>query len=146
MAAALRPTPRLNPVVEAAEDEEWADWLRGPAVIAGDFGTGWPMRPTPANLAKSRSKPPALRHDCVLEAMDAIGLGSAYHSCSGLAQGDEQHATYWYQHREDRPFHIDHIFTSASITPTSLAVGTWTEFHARSDHAPVLVTLTSRSS
>lgn len=134
VAAALsKPTPTVNPVVEAAE--AWADWLEGPLVVAGDFGTSGKVVLHP--------KPPSQQHAPVLGALESLGLCSAYHAHFDVAQGEEQHATYWNLYREDRPFHIDHIFTSPHLAVTDLQVGRWREF--RSDHAPMFVELASVS-
>lgn len=140
VAAALsKPTPEVNPVVDAAK--RWANWLEGPVVVAGDFGTGWPLNREPKGLARWRNKPPALHHNTVLEALASLDLRSAYHAHFGVAQGEEPHATYWQNHREDKPFHIDHVFTSPDLTVEDLDVGAWEDFHTRSDHAPMFVDL-----
>jgi exodeoxyribonuclease III len=132
VAAALRkPTPVVNPVVEAAE--KWGHWLKGPLVVAGDFGT--------SGKAGQHRKPARQQHGPVLGALESLGLSSAYHAHFNVAQGEEQHTTYWHLYREDRPFHIDHIFTSPDLAVTDLQVGKWREY--RSDHAPMFAQLTS---
>ena len=90
-----------------------------------------------------RRKPPSQQLAPVLGALESLGLCSAYHAHFDVAQGEEQHATYWHLHREDRPFHIDHIFTSPDLTVTNLEVGTGEDFHERSDHAPMFAELMS---
>jgi len=132
VAAALStPTPKINPIVEAAN--AWHDWLQAPLVVAGDFGS--------STKGDRKPKPSSQQHAPVLEALESLGLRSAYHAHFGVAQGKEQHATYWQFGHEDKPFHIDYVFTSPDLTVTDVEVGTWKDFHTRSDHAPMLVQL-----
>ena len=77
----------------------------------------------------------------MVEALESLGLCSAYHAHFGVAQGEEQHATYWRYHHEDKPFHIDHVFTSPDLTVMGVEVGTWDRWHKLSDHAPMIVDL-----
>lgn len=77
----------------------------------------------------------------MLEALESLRLRSAYHAHLGVAQGQEQHATYWQYRHEDKPFHIDYVFTSPDLTVTGLEVGSWARWHQLSDHAPMIIDL-----
>jgi len=102
-------------------------------VVAGDFGS--------STKGDRKRKPLSQQHAPVLEALESLALRSAYHAHFGLAQGEEQDATYWQFRHEDKPFHIDYVFTSPDLTVTGLEVGSWARWHQLSDHAPMIVDL-----
>jgi hypothetical protein len=106
----------VNPVVEATA--AWRDWFQVQhLVVAGDFGSGWPLGKalTAKDWARWWGKPISQQHVPVCEALESLGLRSAYHSHVGVAQGLEPDATYWHNSSQDKPFHIDHIFTSPDL-------------------------------
>ena len=89
----------------------------------------------------------AWNHANTVAAFERLGFVSAYHVFQGLAQGAEQHPTfYWRSRTENGPtYHIDYAFVpQASVSLLrSIVVGSHDEWIATglSDHAPLILDL-----
>jgi exodeoxyribonuclease-3 len=113
--------------------ERAADWLEKarlsePVVLAGDFN---------APISTSQAQ-----YDAVARRLRDLGLVDAYRASRGL--GDDENwteATYYQYRRQDRPFHIDHLFVPAEWADrVKVEVGdfdTWVG-SGRSDHVPLI--------
>lgn len=106
--------------------------VAGPTVIAGDFNSNliWDKPGKTTNWQQT------------LDAMDNIGLASAYHSFFGEDQGTETSPTHWWKRSTDTTFHIDYCFVPTSWDITQVWVGgpeAWLRKGDGSDHAPLVV-------
>jgi exodeoxyribonuclease III len=100
-----------------------------PTIILGDF-----------NTAKSAS--PNDPHTKIVTLLrNDYGLVSAYHEYFMVEQGSEGHPTYYHYGQAARPFHVDYCFIPEGWLPrlTSVSVGGYDQWHALSDHVPVIV-------
>ncbi len=103
------------------------------SVVAGDFNNAvfWD-RPRKAD-----------NHSLATQKLSDLGLVSAYHTNSAVAQGQEEHPTlYWMRHR-DAPYHIDYIWLPQVWISALRAVeigdySTWVQ-GGLSDHVPLTV-------
>lgn len=105
-------------------------WIRQrPTVILGDFN------------ANARFK--GSNWTDLIGLLKGLGLVSAYHCHRGEAYGDERTPTHFHTGREDRPFHLDYCFIPEAWVPRleCVHVGTYAEWHEKSDHAPLIVDL-----
>jgi exodeoxyribonuclease-3 len=106
-----------------------------PLVIAGDFNnhTVWDKPGKPNNMA------------AIYEAIEGLGLVSAYHWNRGVALGDEREPThFWRDRRKDGPtYHIDYVFVPRQWASGGMAfeIGGFEGWcgPGGSDHVPLLV-------
>src|SRR5579859_3778894 len=106
-----------------------------PSIVAGDLN----------NHIRWDRAGKAWNHANAVAAFERLGFVSAYHVFQGLAQGAEQHPTfYWRTRSVDGPtYHIDYAFipqSSASLMK-SVAIGSRDDWIATglSDHAPLIL-------
>jgi exodeoxyribonuclease-3 len=108
-----------------------------PSIVAGDFN----------NHVRWDRTGKAWNHANTVAAFERLGFVSAYHVFQGLAQGAEQHPTfYWRTRSVDGPtYHIDYVFMPrTSINHLqSVEVGSRAEWIATglSDHAQLILDL-----
>jgi exonuclease III len=96
-------------------------------VIAGDFNNGpqWDVPGHRNNFAG------------IDQALNELGLYSAYHLSKLEAFGSETSPTYFHQRNQNKPFHIDYIYSN--LTPIrSVEVGTFSRWSTISDHVPLI--------
>ena len=81
-------------------------------------------------------------HSMVVEKLFKLKISSVYHKHLKLAQGSEQHPTYYLYRHKDKPYHIDYCFASASMAKRlrSVEIGDFKSWIKYSDHVPVIVT------
>jgi exodeoxyribonuclease III len=102
----------------------------GPAVVIGDFN----------NNARWDRESGAINQSTVAQLLESeFGLVSAYHNHHGVAPGEEPDATYYHYRQVTRPFHIDYCFIPKGWTIGDVQVGSFDEWHADSDHCPLIV-------
>ena len=124
----------LGPTLQALA---WYEpFLRArPSIVAGDFN----------NHVRWDRDGKAWNHANSVAAFERLGFVSAYHVFHGLAQGAEEHPTfYWRTRSADGPtYHIDYAFVPRTCVGAlrSVEVGTREEWIASglSDHAPLTV-------
>ena len=106
---------------------------QAPTVIAGDFNTS-----STFDTPNSR-----LNHAEIVRRMEDLGLVSAYHAFHGEGHGEETHPTYYYQWKQDRPFHIDYCFIPSNWSHmiSNVSVGNFDKWSQASDHRPLLTEL-----
>jgi exonuclease III len=102
-----------------------------PTVICGDFNSNPIFDPG----RKKRT------HSNIVRLLAERGLSSAYHRYFSETHGGETRPTYYFWHRENRPFHIDYIFLPGSWMGrmTDFKIGAYAEWRRASDHMPILV-------
>ena len=100
--------------------------MPGPLVFGGDFNA-WDH---PAHLR-------------LMQSMAAQGRPSAYHRARKCERDQEPDPTYFHLWKQERPHHIDLLFTPADWGLDRVEVGSFTAYtEARiSDHVPVLAEL-----
>jgi exonuclease III len=105
-----------------------------PTVICGDFNSNTILDPG----RKKRT------HSNVVRLLAERGLSSAYHEYFSETHGSETRPTYYFWHREDRPFHLDYIFLpNVWIAKVNeVRVGAYADWRQASDHVPILVDIT----
>ena len=103
-----------------------------PTVLAGDFNSNsiWD-----AQHAAGQS------HSALVEMLFQLGLVSSYHYFHREEHGKEKLPTYYFQWKEQRPFHIDYCFIPAKWAPhlRLVEVGSYSDWKESSDHRPLLV-------
>jgi adenine specific DNA methylase Mod len=97
-------------------------------LVAGDFNNGpqWDVPGHPNNFVG------------INEALNSLGLYSAYHQLHTEEFGMETQATYFHQRNSNKPFHIDYIYSNLKPIK-SVEVGSFSEWSNLSDHVPVTV-------
>ena len=113
-----------------------------PVVAAGDFNI------SPKVTGQERKS-----HRFLDWMRDELGLVSAYHQFFGETLGEETRATYYFQWKESKPFHLDYCFVPKSWSSriSSVEVGTYAEWRwtrdnrPLSDHCPLTVELRDSS-
>jgi exodeoxyribonuclease III len=82
-------------------------------------------------------------HSHVVEFLEKRGISSTYHAHFKLAQGKEQHPTYYLYKHIDKPYHLDYCFVSSYFAKRvmSVEVGDHSVWSKHSDHVPVIITL-----
>jgi len=102
-----------------------------PTVICGDFNSNTVFDPG----RKKRS------HSRVVQLLAERGLVSAYHAFFSEPHGAETRPTYYFWHREERPFHLDYIFLPSKWMKcvTDFKIGTHGQWRPASDHVPIQV-------
>jgi exonuclease III len=104
-----------------------------PVVVCGDFNSNTSLDPG----RKIR------KHSAVVDLLVRKGIVSAYHSFFSEQHGAETRPTYYFWHRQERPFHLDYIFLPCSWMElvTDVRVGAFPAWRGSSDHMPVWVDL-----
>jgi exodeoxyribonuclease III len=105
-----------------------------PTVVAGDFNS---------NTIWDHKRPNGQNHTGLVRNLAELGLVSAYHYYYDEAHGKESRPTLFLHRQEARPYHIDYCFIPVSwaISLRHVAVGTYGEWAAFSDHRPLVVDL-----
>ena len=100
------------------------------SVIAGDFNSNaiWNHEHKIMNHSK-------VVEYCVRE----LGLVSSYHKKISADHGKEEHPTIYWQHNRAKPYHIDYCFVPESWEIDNVEIGTFDDWHDKSDHCPVIV-------
>jgi endonuclease/exonuclease/phosphatase family metal-dependent hydrolase len=102
----------------------------GPAVVVGDFN----------NNARWDRESGAINQTTLVQLLDSeFGLVSAYHTHHALPHGQECDPTYYHYRQYARPFHIDYCFIPKAWTIADVQIGSFDEWHAVSDHCPLIV-------
>lgn len=97
-------------------------------VIAGDFNNGpqWDIPGHRNNFAE------------IDQALNELGLRSAYHFFKLEEFGKETSPTYFHQRNPQKPFHIDYVYSNINLIK-SVEVGSFSDWSSRSDHVPLTV-------
>jgi exonuclease III len=100
----------------------------------GDLNSGTRLGP-PRRL--TRGHPP------IVEALDALGLVSAYHAFHHVDHGAETHATYRHLFKDSQPWHLDFCFVPKAWAGRIRSVDVMHDAARakRSDHSAVVVDL-----
>ncbi len=103
-----------------------------PTVLMGDLNS---------NAIWDVQHPRELNHSALVNLLAALGLVSAYHAFHGEIQGRETRPTYYFQWKEQRPYHIDYCFVPETWVKNlrRVEVGAYDEWKLHSDHRPLLV-------
>lgn len=108
--------------------DHYAEWMKSAkkVFIAGDFNNGpqWDVPGHPNNFVS------------INDALNELGLRSAYHDFKLEQFGNETQATYFHQRNPEKQFHIDYIYTNYA-TVRSVDVGSFVEWSKFSDHVPL---------
>jgi exonuclease III len=104
-----------------------------PVVLCGDFNSNTSLDPG----RKIR------KHSAVVDLLARKGVVSAYHTFFSERHGEETRPTYYFWHRQERPFHLDYIFLPCGWMQrvTDVRVGAFTAWRRSSDHMPMWVDL-----
>jgi exonuclease III len=88
------------------------------------------------------------KHSVVVQLLKDRGIVSAYHSFFGEPHGAETRPTYYFWHRQERPFHLDYVFLPERwmSSVTNVEVGSFSQWKAASDHMPVWVDIADNGS
>ena len=102
-----------------------------PTVICGDFNSN-------AIWDSGRKRK---HHTAVVGMLKQRSLTSAYHAFFSEHHGKETRPTYYFWHRQARPFHVDYVFLPDRWIPAvkNVTVGTYEEWRPVSDHVPIIV-------
>jgi hypothetical protein len=94
-----------------------------------------------SNAIWDDNHPPELNHSALVELLGELGLSSAYHHFFGEAHGEETRPTYYFQWKEQKPYHIDYCFVPSIWAPyiRCVEIGSYAEWQSYSDHRPLLV-------
>lgn len=76
-----------------------------------------------------------------MDQLASRGFVSAYHTQHGAKRGEEPDPTLWLTKNIDKPHHIDYTFVSRLDILDTVAVGSYTDWIAHSDHGPMTVDL-----
>jgi exonuclease III len=83
-------------------------------------------------------------HTDTINELSVIGINSLYHHKTGEQQGQETQPTFYLHRKETKSYHIDYIFMSSNLLPSSnIEVGNINEWLAISDHMPLCATISS---
>ena len=82
-----------------------------------------------------------ISHSMVVEKLSSLNIFSTYHTHLNLAQGVEEHPTYFMYRHQNRPYHIDYCFASGDLIDKleNVEIGTHEQWAQHSDHSPVIV-------
>lgn len=113
------------------------DLLNKPTVIIGDFNWNiiWDVKPD---------------YPLYGTLTDLIGIlknrniRSVYHEFYNEKFGKETKPTLFMYHKQNRPYHVDYCFASSDFEVTNVEVGDFEDWIGRSDHMPIIVTLSSK--
>ena len=95
-------------------------------VIAGDFNNG-PQWDTPGHRNNFAG---------INQALNELGLYSAYHLSKSEEFGKETSSTYFHQRNPQKSFHIDYIYSNQNAI-NSVEVGLFPDWSRLSDHVPL---------
>ena len=100
-------------------------------IIAGDFNS---------NVFWDKLKR-KISHSMVVEKLETLNIFSSYHTYLKLAQGVEEHPTYFMYRHLSRPYHIDYCFASSDLIQKleNVQIGTHEQWTKHSDHNPLIV-------
>lgn len=101
----------------------------GGSVLAGDFNSNqiWDGKPRIGN------------HSAVVGFLKSRHIESLYHRQEKVRHGEEKHPTFFLHRNPGRPYHIDYIFASESLSGGALmTLGSPSEWLAISDHIPLV--------
>lgn len=103
-------------------------------VIAGDLNS---------NKIWDHKRAADLSHSGLVALAAELGLTSSYHAFYKEAQGEESQATFYFQWKKNRPYHIDYVFVPETWLPhlSRVEVGSYEGWKIHSDHRPVVVTV-----
>jgi len=103
-----------------------------PTILAGDLNS---------NTIWDSNHDPGLNHSALVKMLSELGLVSSYHFFHSEAHGEEKQPTYYFQWKEQRPFHIDYCFIPRIWAPNvqRVEIGSYAEWKSHSDHRPLLV-------
>jgi endonuclease/exonuclease/phosphatase family metal-dependent hydrolase len=107
-----------------------ASWIgERPTVILGDFNAN-------ASFKGNNWKD-------LVDLLKPHGLVSAYHGYFKEAFGKETKPTHFHRGNQTAPFHLDYCFLPETWARRikKVEVGTYADWHERSDHAPLVVDL-----
>jgi endonuclease/exonuclease/phosphatase family metal-dependent hydrolase len=110
--------------------EKYRTWMQQrPTIMLGDFNKS-------ASFSEKGWRP-------LMDLVEELGLGSAYHHFFREPFGAETRATHFHQRKEDRPFHIDYCFLPQGWLSAieNVQVGEYAEWQMDSDHVPIVVDL-----
>lgn len=108
----------------------YGDWIRQrPTVVLGDFNDNVSFKTT--NWGR------------LLELVEPLGLVSAYHSHFNEPFGAESRPTYFHRSQLASPAHLDYCFVPKEWAQriSRVEVGSYEDWRAHSDHAPLVVDL-----
>ena len=111
--------------------ESYQEFLLGkPSVIAGDLNSN----------AIFDYQHPKSNHTMTVDYLHKkFGLVSSYHKKLQAIQGKEEHPTFYMYRHQDKPFHLDYCFVPDRWEIKGIDVGSWEEWHLKSDHCPLVV-------
>jgi len=100
-------------------------------IIAGDFNS---------NVIWDKLKR-KISHSIVVEKLTSLHIFSTYHAYLNLAQGLEEHPTYFMYRHRNKPYHIDYCFASEHLINKleNVEIGTHEQWTQCSDHSPLIV-------
>jgi hypothetical protein len=103
----------------------------GRVLLAGDFNS---------NVMWDKLKR-KVSHSMLVEKLADLKIFSTYHQHLNLAQGIEEHPTYFMYRHQNKPYHIDYCFASEEFIYKleTVEIGTHEEWANYSDHAPLIV-------
>lgn len=80
-------------------------------------------------------------HTDMVKLFDSMNMKSVYHELNNEEQGKETVPTFYEYLHEEKPFHIDYVFSSPDLVK-SLEIGTYEEYvgceNQKSDHVPLI--------
>lgn len=86
-------------------------------------------------------------HSDNVQILAGIGMRSLYHKERNIPQGNEPDPTYYMHRKLEKPYHIDYVFASNSISAQAkvqvLLAADWLK---HSDHIPIVVDLAPQTS
>lgn len=127
---ANRPHPYVEGIVRGIEI--YRDMIEGfPAVVMGEFNS---------NAIWDASHPADRSHTALVARLEGLGLVSSYHHFHAELHGRENRPTYYFQWKQERPFHIDYCFVPATWAAKlkRVEVGGFDGWNRYSDHRPLL--------
>ncbi|GAA2173538.1 endonuclease/exonuclease/phosphatase family protein [Arthrobacter parietis] len=105
------------------------EFLRHPrSLLTGDFNSS----------ALWDKLHPSRNHSMLVDKLEHLGLDSVYHRQESLAQGGEEHPTFFAGRNPEKPHHIDYAFLSSGI-PAKLTIGRYEDWLPHSDHMPLIL-------
>lgn len=115
----------------------YKELLEKPTIILGDFNWNviWDAKP---------SYPLYGNLNDVIKILINKEIKSAYHEFFGEEFGKETRPTFYMQHNEGKPYHIDYCFVSSDFIISNVEVGNFNDWIKRSDHMPLIITLDNR--
>lgn len=104
----------------------------GHIILAGDFNS---------NLIWDRPHR-KVSHAVLVAKLASLGIFSTYHTHLDIAQGVEEHPTYFMYRHRNRPYHLDYCFVSSVLLKKlqSVEIGDYDFWTQYSDHVPVIAT------